>query len=203
MHRIIKKAKWLDYLTLISLFSIFIFPQYAFLEGLSVDQSILAQDIGIFEFDLENQPFLEYVAQIEGQVDDVALSPTIQGISFIQSAPSISLFNSQLNQSTAGWDTDLVREKRYVIITAYSSTPDQTDSTPFITASGTHVRDGIIACNFLEFGTKVKFPHLFGDKIFIVEDRMAPKNSHKIDIWFPSRSQALEFGIKLTEVLIL
>ena len=33
-------------------------------------------------------------------------------------------------------------------ITAYSSTPEETDSTPFITASGSHVRNGVAAANF-------------------------------------------------------
>ncbi|MBI2674482.1 MAG: 3D domain-containing protein, partial [Candidatus Yanofskybacteria bacterium] len=59
-----------------------------------------------------------------------------------------------------------------VMASAYSSTPDQTDDTPFITAWGTQVRDGIIAANFLPFGTLVKMPDLYGDKIFTVEDRM-------------------------------
>lgn len=94
-------------------------------------------------------------------------------------------------------------EKRTVIVTAYSSTPDQTDSTPFTTAMGSTVRDGIVATNFLPFGTKVKFPEIYGDKIFVVEDRMALKNSHKVDIWFPDRQSALEFGVKYTEVVVL
>ena len=90
-----------------------------------------------------------------------------------------------------------------VITTAYSSTPDQTDSSPFITATGSRVRDGIIACNFLRFGTRVRFPELYGDKVFVVDDRMAKKNSHKIDIWFPSRQQALTFGVRYAKVEVL
>jgi len=83
-----------------------------------------------------------------------------------------------------------------VTVTAYSSTPDQTDNTPFITANGTYVYDGLIACNFLPFHTKVKFPEIYGDKIFTVEDRMASWNSHKMDIWMPTRQAALQFGVK-------
>ena len=90
-----------------------------------------------------------------------------------------------------------------ITVTAYSSTHDQTDSTPFITAAGTYVRDGVIACNFLPFGTRVQFPDLYGDKIFVVEDRLAWRNSHKIDIWFPSRWQALHFGVRKTPIKIL
>ena len=88
-------------------------------------------------------------------------------------------------------------------LTAYSSTPDQTDDTPFITASNTRVRDGIIASNFLAFGTKVQIPSLFGDKVFTVEDRMARKHNDKIDIWFPERYLAKNFGVKEAEVIIL
>lgn len=89
------------------------------------------------------------------------------------------------------------------VITAYSSTLDQTDSTPFITASGKKVRDGVVAANFLAFGTKVQIPELFGDKIFTVEDRMAKKHSDKIDIWFPERNLARRFGIQEAEVIVL
>lgn len=100
-------------------------------------------------------------------------------------------------------DMPVVVASRWVTVTAYSSTADQTDSTPFITASGTDVRDGIVACNFLRFGTRVRFPQIYGDKVFVVEDRMALKNSHKIDIWFASREQAKEFGIKQLIVEVL
>ncbi len=93
--------------------------------------------------------------------------------------------------------------KANVYITAYSSTESQTDSTPFTTASGTMVRDGIVAANWLPIGTKVKIPALFGNKIFIVEDRMAPKNDKKLDIWFETTEAALHFGVKRAKVEIL
>ncbi len=84
-----------------------------------------------------------------------------------------------------------------MLVTAYSSTPDQTDDTPFLTASGKHVADGIIANNKLPFGTKVKIPELYGDKIFTVEDRMhARMGNNHLDIWFPQYSQAKNFGAK-------
>ncbi|MBI2587809.1 3D domain-containing protein [Candidatus Azambacteria bacterium] len=89
------------------------------------------------------------------------------------------------------------------MVTAYSSTPDQTDHTPFITANGTTVRDGIVAANFLPFGTKLRLPKLFGEKIFTVEDRMHPRFSNTLDIWFETRAQAKQFGVKITEAEIL
>ncbi len=87
-----------------------------------------------------------------------------------------------------------------VIVTAYSSSPDETDSSPYITASGDWVQDGIIATNFLSFGTRVRIPELFGDKVFTVQDRMHPRNKYHIDIWFPSRAEALEFGAHYTYI---
>jgi len=91
-----------------------------------------------------------------------------------------------------------------MVITAYSSTPEETDSTPFITASGKQVRDGIIANNMLIFGTKVRIPQLYGDKIFTVEDRMHQrKGKYQVDIWFPEHKQAKEFGAKLLDIEIL
>ena len=94
-----------------------------------------------------------------------------------------------------------VKNRKLVVVTAYSSTVDQCDSTPFITANGTHVHDGTIAANFLKFGTRVRFPSLYGDKIFIVEDRM--KSNYKVDIWFPTRQEAKNFGVKRVEIEIL
>ena len=97
-----------------------------------------------------------------------------------------------------------VVQKLPVVVTAYSSTPWQTDSNPYITAAGTRVKDGIIANNLLPFGTKVKIPELYGDKVFVVEDRMSwKKGNYHVDIWFPTFWQAKNFGAKRTYIEIL
>lgn len=83
-----------------------------------------------------------------------------------------------------------------VPVSAYSSTPDQTDDSPFIMASGKHVYDGAVAANFLPLGTKVRFPDLYGDKVFTVEDRMNKRYHYKMDIWMETRLEALKFGVK-------
>lgn len=88
-------------------------------------------------------------------------------------------------------------------VTAYSSTPEETDDTPFITAKGTTVRDGIIATNLLPFGSRVKIPKLFGDKIFTVEDRMHRRKENFVDVWMPTKEDAEKFGINFTEVTVL
>jgi len=91
-----------------------------------------------------------------------------------------------------------------MVITAYSSTVDQTDNDPFITASGKIVRDGVAANNLLPIGTKIKIPELYGDKIFVIEDRMnTRKSDYHLDIWFSDYWQALKFGAKKAYIEIL
>jgi 3D (Asp-Asp-Asp) domain-containing protein len=90
-----------------------------------------------------------------------------------------------------------------VLVTAYSSSPEETDETPLITASGSYVRPGVVAANFLAFGTKIRLPEIFGDQIFIVEDRLHKNYNDRIDIWFPTKEEALRFGYQISEMEIL
>ena len=121
---------------------------------------------------------------------------------------SSSLALSQENcllpvSSPSAPDLAVIRKLR-VIVTAYSSTIWETDDTPFITASGKWVKNGIVANNLLPFGTKIRLPELYGDQIFIVEDRMNWKTgNYQIDIWFPSHQEAENFGAKTTYIEIL
>ena len=95
-------------------------------------------------------------------------------------------------------------KKIRMVITAYSSTVWQTDSDPFITASGNKVREGIVANNLLSFGTKIRLPELYGDRVFTVQDRMhRRKGYYHLDIWFPSYTEAVNFGAKRTYVEVL
>ncbi|MBI4134879.1 MAG: 3D domain-containing protein [Candidatus Sungbacteria bacterium] len=91
---------------------------------------------------------------------------------------------------------------RKLKITAYSSSHDETDDTPDVTASGTKTRPGVVAANFLPFGTKVRIPQLFGDRVFTVEDRMHSRFQDRLDIWFPTKQEARRFGLQFTEVEI-
>ena len=94
--------------------------------------------------------------------------------------------------------------KMKVVITGYSSSIGETDDTPQITAAGTTVRDGIVANNGLPMGTKIKIPELYGDEVFVVEDRMNwKKGNYHVDIWFPSYLEAKTFGAKRTYIEIL
>ena len=89
-----------------------------------------------------------------------------------------------------------------VTVTAYSSTHGETDGTPYITAIGTAVRDGIVAANFLPIGSVVRFPNKFGEKLFIVEDRMDERFGLQVDIWMSNQEEAKKFGIQYLKMEI-
>ncbi len=96
---------------------------------------------------------------------------------------------------------------RYVTVTAYTSAVEQTDSTPCITANGfnvcKHGVENVIAANFLPFGARVRFPDMYGERIFTVQDRMNPRHYNRMDIWMKSKSSARQFGVRKLKVEIL
>ena len=105
-----------------------------------------------------------------------------------------------ISQSDTGADVQGVVT---TTVTAYSSEIAQTDETPFITASGTRLRHGVVAANWLPIGTKVRIPGLFGDQVFVVEDRMHSRHTNRLDVWFPSRAEAVQFGVRKAQIEIL
>lgn len=115
-----------------------------------------------------------------------------------------SLSMTQGNSIMAKTWPDQPNKTIKMTLTAYSSTVWQTDDTPFTTASGKTVADGIVANNLLPFGTKIRIPDLYGNKVFVVEDRMNyRKSKYHLDIWFPEYAQALNFGAKTASIEVL
>ncbi len=101
-----------------------------------------------------------------------------------------------------------VKAVRKYLITAYNSEKSQCDDSPCITANGFNVcKYGIedtVATNFLPFGTKIRIPELFGDRVFVVRDRMNSRYSaYRLDIWMKDKKDALRFGAKIAYVEIL
>ena len=127
-------------------------------------------------------------------LDSITISELI-----IYEGNSLGLINNPANP-----ESEKVVRRMNAVITAYSSTVCQTDDDPYITAAGTWVRKGIIANNLLPFGTRIKIPKLYGDKIFVVEDRMNRRaGDYRFDIWFPSYEEALNFGVERTDIEVL
>ena len=117
----------------------------------------------------------------------------------VEAAPDYSALGVRLPQAAD-------RPARFtvqVLVTAYSSTPDQTDSTPFTTANGTTVHTGVLAANWLPFGTHVRIHNHFGDQVFVVEDRMNERFATRADIWMPTREQAVAWGARYVTVEVL
>ncbi len=91
-------------------------------------------------------------------------------------------------------------KKIWVRLTAYAPLdPNATEGMcfsgdPRITASGSNAREGIVAANFLPFGTEIRIPSLYGKKVFVVEDRMGASFVNTVDILVSSRQEAFNFG---------
>ena len=111
------------------------------------------------------------------------------------------------------------RYVKWVTATSFSSDPLQTDDGPCEPAMSRfdlckHFEEyGIedtIATNDLPLGTHVKFPELYGDKVFVVRDRMNARytGTGRIDFWVGSvtpdtpeiiaeaKAKARAFGVK-------
>ncbi len=100
-------------------------------------------------------------------------------------------------------------KKMWVRLTAYAPLdPNATEGMcfsgdPSVTASGTRAREGVVAANFLKFGTKIKIPSLYGDRVFTVEDRMSSRFTNTVDVLVSSRQEAFSFGTKRAHIEIL
>lgn len=116
--------------------------------------------------------------------------------------------NQVINSEISGPVLPKVGERQpkttmHITVTSYNSLPGQTDSTPDITAFGTKTRDGIVATNFLPKGTLVRFPEKFGDKVFVVEDRMNSRYYYRMDIWMADKQESIQFGVRYLKMEIL
>ncbi|WP_424949705.1 hypothetical protein [Deinococcus sp.] len=113
--------------------------------------------------------------------------------------------------------TALRRTGRSALVhsTAYNSTPGQTDSSPYITATGTRVRPGVVALSRdllgrFPYGTRISIEDLSGryssylrGRVFVVEDTMNVRIGNTVDVWMGSWGEAMAWGsrnIRITAV---
>ena len=129
-------------------------------------------------------------------------APSPERAESILSEEATLLNESPITVSQSGVSADVQRIVT-TTVTAYSSEVAQTDDTPYVTASGTRVRDGVVAANWLPIGTKVRIPDLFGEQVFTVEDRMHSRHTNRLDVWFPTRAEAVQFGARKAQIEIL
>lgn len=160
-------------------------------------------------------PTLAYSGDVSK--DEQAISLDYQLIADEQVKTLIKIINPEvLNWGVFGsGDSHLPENKaltvKYTInatITAYNSEVGQCDDSPCITANGfdvcKHAKEDTIAMNGMKMGTKVRFPELFGTKVFVVRDRMnARYGSNRADVWMISKADAKKFGVKFAKMEVL
>lgn len=129
----------------------------------------------------------------------VSAQPATAGLESLfwssESAYSLAMADSAFVAQESGKRVEEIK----AVVTAYSSTPDQTDDTPEIMASGKKVYPGAIACpRKYAFGTRVEI----NGKQYVCEDRMHIRFDDRFDIWYPTRQEAKNHGIKELVVLV-
>jgi 3D (Asp-Asp-Asp) domain-containing protein len=107
--------------------------------------------------------------------------------------------------------------------TGYNSLRSQTDHTPHITATGARTRFGIVALSrdllrSIPYGSRItirdlgswsggrgagKYNTMLRGMIFVVEDTMHPRKSGTLDVWFPARRQAIQWGVRRIQITVI
>jgi 3D (Asp-Asp-Asp) domain-containing protein len=135
-----------------------------------------------------------------------------------------SVSQSQVAQRPTATRASTQRAIRTMTVrsTGYNSLTSQTDRTPHVTATGARTRFGIIAVSrdllrTIPYGSRVrledmgswsgggrgKYNRMLSDMVFVVEDTMHPRKSGTIDVWFPARRQAIQWGVRRLRVTVL
>ncbi len=100
-----------------------------------------------------------------------------------------------------------------IVSTAYNSEENQTDSTPFTTASGEHVQDGTLALSrdmiraenalMKQMGYNPTATISYGDTVeliyvrkMVVHDTMNKRYTKRADIWMDSLNDARAWGVR-------
>lgn len=123
-----------------------------------------------------------------------------------QQAPdqeSLSVYGSKIKgySSSKTANEAVYGKKMDILVTGYSSTPDQCWGNPFITASGARVHVGTMACPpEYAFGTKIEID---GMGTYVCEDRGGAIKGNHFDMWFESRGEALQWGKRIVEARII
>jgi len=99
-------------------------------------------------------------------------------------------------------EISVVCDSLEVDITWYTSTVEECDDTPFITADGSRVRHGIVALS------RDLLEHLdYGDSLYVenigwyeARDTMHRRWRNRIDVWCDDRSVAINNGIQQSTI---
>lgn len=162
----------------------------------------------LFQFALFFAPTLAEAAVKEASASTVEIEEQVVSLNLAPKEKTIDQSVASLTEEKASSSPAVkIKSESIHVITAYTSEAAQTDNSPCITANGFNVcKHGVedtIAANWLPMGTKVKIPDLFGDRIFVVRDRMNKRHADRADIWMVSKTDALKFGKKTAKIQVL
>jgi len=167
----------------------------------SLKPSVLNQ-----QFEVEQVVFRKIEKKVEEDIYKNREYLTLAYFEAQEKAKKLEILGKNVEYSPKNKDWDVLNITARTI-TAYNSEVAQCDDTPCITANGfdvcEHGVEDTIAANFLKFGTKVRIPDLFGDRIFIVRDRMNKRYSNRVDVWMIEKTDAKKFGVRIAEIEIV
>ena len=141
---------------------------------------------------------VEMTSAVELQAPAIASHPLLQQLRW-QAASDNDVVEKSASSFPQASDAK-PRKSLNMAISAYTSDVAQTDGDPCTTASGLNIceRDAedIVATNYryLAFGTPVRIPELFGDRIFYIHDRMNKRYTATVDVWMKNITDARKFG---------
>jgi 3D (Asp-Asp-Asp) domain-containing protein len=169
----------------------------------------------VFQFVLFYAPALADQAVEEAQAQENSLNSPINAsqtpvikapAELIATSSSVTVASSTSKVVATTSPLKVIRTSKHVM-TAYNSEVGQTDDDPCTTANGYNLckndKEDSIAANFLKFGTKVRIPELFGDRIFVVRDRMNARHATRVDVWMKHHDDAMKFGVKYATIEVL
>lgn len=115
----------------------------------------------------------------------------------------VGLYALSAQASTGTYSADEVQQiVVQAVVTAYTSSVDETDDNPWETASGSRARNGVVACpSKYEFGTRVAI----AGREYTCEDRMNKRyrDLEHFDVWHESKAEAFAFGKQELPITIL
>ncbi len=173
-----------------------------------------------------SQPAQSKSAQLKSTQSNAVRSSTSQPV-VRKAASTATPAKSQVRRSSTVSSASKTRNQQAlrtlnVRSTGYNSLSSQTDRTPHLTATGARTRFGIIAVSrdllrTIPYGSRVrledmgswsgggrgKYNQMLSEMVFVVEDTMHPRKSGTIDVWFPARRQAIQWGVRRLRVTVL
>jgi len=133
--------------------------------------------------------------------DGTNLDPTSIRLMALEAKDGVSM-TSPKEQKTVSEPVAPASVRLQASVSAFTSSVEETDDTPNITASGTHVHSKTAACpTRYPFGTRIRV----AGKEYICEDRMNARyrEGNYFDLWMSDRSSAIQWGRRTVEVEVL